>query len=86
MDVTCNIKKFPSLLCNFIDEHSHFTWISFLKPKNIIAQAFLQFKTNVELQLGHKIKVLQSDWGGEFQELTSILLSVTLTRTKWTSW
>lgn len=48
----------------FIDDFSKYTWIYMLKNKSEAFDVFCHFKTQVELQLGHKIKNLQSDWGG----------------------
>ncbi|KAK2454628.1 putative mitochondrial protein [Trifolium repens] len=57
----------------FIDAYSRFTWIYLLKSKSEALTIFKQFKTMVELQLGHSIKILQTDWGGEFRPFTSYL-------------
>lgn len=58
---------------SFIDAFSRFTWIYFLKYKSDFFKAFMHFKTHVENQLDHKIKIIQTDGGGEFQALTSFL-------------
>lgn len=50
---------------HFTDEYSKFTWIFFLKAKDVF-QVFLQFKSTIELKLAIKVKILQSDWSGEF--------------------
>lgn len=36
-------------------------------------QAFVNFKSLVELQLNCKIKAVQSDWGGEYRSLSAYL-------------
>ena len=46
-----------------------------LKHKSETFQVFLHFKSQVELQIGHKIKVVQSDWGGEYRSFTQYLTS-----------
>ena len=46
-----------------------------LKQKSKALQVFLHFKSQVELQLGHNIKVVQSDWGGEYHSFTQYLTS-----------
>ena len=46
----------------FVDAFSWFTWVYFLKNKSEAFQAFLQFKAFVELQLGHRIKSVQSEF------------------------
>lgn len=38
-------------------------------------QTFINFKAQVELQLGYKVKTLQSDWGGEYIAFTELMLS-----------
>ena len=60
---------------HFIDAYSHFTWIYILKHKSEAFQVFLHFKSQVKLQLGHKIKAVQSDWGGEYRSFTKYLTS-----------
>ena len=54
----------------FVDAFSRFTWVYFLKNKSAAFHAFLQFKAAVELQLGHKIKYVESNCGGEFRAFT----------------
>ena len=58
----------------FIDDHTRFTWFYLLKTKDEAYPTFLKFQALIENQLNTKIKVVQSDWGGEFRSL-SILLS-----------
>lgn len=41
------------------------------EKKSDVFHASINFKTQLELQLNYKIKTFQSDWGGEFQGLTS---------------
>ncbi|RVW97157.1 Retrovirus-related Pol polyprotein from transposon TNT 1-94 [Vitis vinifera] len=60
---------------HFIDAYSRFTWIYMLKHKSEAFQVFLHFKSQVELQLGHKIKAVQSDWGGEYRSFTQYITS-----------
>ena len=58
---------------SFIDAFSKYTWIYLLKAKYEVLDIFQHFKKTVELQLNKQIKVLQSDWGGEFRSLTDLL-------------
>lgn len=58
---------------HFIDSFSRFTWIYLLRHKSEAFTAFLNFKTQVELQLDCKIKALQTDWGGEYRSFTDYL-------------
>ena len=60
---------------HFVDAYPRFAWIYLLKHKLDAFQAFLNFKAQVELQLGFKIKAIQTDWGGEYQAFTNFLTS-----------
>lgn len=51
---------------SFVDDHSRFTWIFPLKTKSDFLLCFVKFKKNVENQLERRIKILQTDGGGEF--------------------
>lgn len=62
-----------SYYISFVDAFSRFTWIYLLKSKAEALSIFKQFKTLVELQLGHPIKAVQSDWGGEFRPFSKFL-------------
>ena len=46
-----------------------------LRYKSDAFQAFLNFKTQVELQLGFKVKAIQTNWGGEYRAFTNFLTS-----------
>jgi hypothetical protein len=50
----------------FIDDFSRKTHVYFLKAKGEAFEKFKQYKALVENKIGHKIKVLQSNNGGEF--------------------
>lgn len=52
---------------SFVYAFSWHTLIYFLRKKSNALQMFLTFKTHVELQLGVKIKQLQTDGGGDFR-------------------
>jgi histone deacetylase 1/2 len=54
---------------SFIDACSRFTWIYLLHRNSDVFNVFLQFQTHVERLLGHKIRHVQSDWGGEYRNL-----------------
>lgn len=49
-----------------LDDFSRFTWIYPLRSKVQVVTTFIHFKNLVENQLDGKIKVFQSDQGGEF--------------------
>jgi hypothetical protein len=51
---------------SFIDDYSRKTWIYLLKAKNEVFGKFKEFKALVENLTKRKIKILQSDNGGEF--------------------
>jgi len=50
----------------FIDDFSRKTPVYLLKAKGEAFEKFKQYKALVENEIGHKIKVLRSDNGGEF--------------------
>jgi hypothetical protein len=50
----------------FVDDLSRFTWIYFLRKKYEVFQHLKDFKALVETQFRKKIKVLQTDNGGEY--------------------
>jgi hypothetical protein len=50
----------------FIDDYSRKTWIYFLKAKSEVFTQFHELRALVENELGKRIKVLQSDNGGEY--------------------
>jgi transposase InsO family protein len=51
---------------NFIDDFSRKIHVYFLKSKGEAFEKFKQYKALVENKVGHKIKVLRSDNGGEY--------------------
>jgi histone deacetylase 1/2 len=56
---------------SFIDDHSKFTWIYLLHRKSEVFQCCHDFQTLVERQFDRKIRAIQTDWGGEYQALSS---------------
>jgi hypothetical protein len=50
----------------FFDDFLCFTWIFFLRKKSEVFQHLKDFKSLVETQSGKKIKILQTDNGGEY--------------------
>ena len=56
-----------------MDAFSRYTWIYLLRNKSDSFQTFQNFKAQAKLQLGFKIKCLQSDWRGEFCAFTDYL-------------
>lgn len=51
----------------FLDDFSHFLWVFPLRRKNEVFSKFLQFYKYVETQFNTRIKALQCDNGGEYQ-------------------
>jgi hypothetical protein len=54
---------------SFIDAFSKFTWTYLMHDRSEAPCFFLQFQTHVERLLGTKIKIVQLDWGGEYQKI-----------------
>lgn len=50
----------------FVDDHSRYSWFYPLKFKSDFYEVFIRFQKYVENQFNKKIKVFQSDGGGEF--------------------
>ena len=57
----------------FIDDFSKYTWLFPLRKKSDVLSTFIEFKKKVENQFSTRIVSFQSDWGGEFQALTTYL-------------
>ena len=57
----------------FTDDFSKYTWLFPLRRKSDVLTTFTEFKMKVENQFSTKIISFQSDWGGEFQALTTYL-------------
>ncbi|RDX85827.1 hypothetical protein CR513_32923, partial [Mucuna pruriens] len=49
----------------FIDDYSMYNYLYLIHKKSQSVDIFKSFKAEVELQLGKKIKVVKSDYGGE---------------------
>lgn len=56
----------------FVHDFSKYTWLFPMKKKIEVFIIFCDFHVKAE-QFSTKLQVLQSDWGGEFQALTSYL-------------
>jgi histone deacetylase 1/2 len=54
---------------SFIDDFSKFTWIYLLRHKSEVFQRFHDFQNLVECMFNWKIVAVQTDWGGEYQQL-----------------
>ncbi|GJT19667.1 putative RNA-directed DNA polymerase [Tanacetum coccineum] len=58
--------KGASYFLTFTDDFSRYGYVYLLKHKHEVFETFKVFKSEVELQLGKKIKALRSDRGGEY--------------------
>ena len=54
---------------SFIDDYSRFRWIYLLKHKSGVEQVFYAFLAHVERLFNTKIRVVQSELGGEYHKL-----------------
>jgi transposase InsO family protein len=61
---------------SFIDDFSKFTWIYLLRQKSEVFTCFREFQSLVERQFDRKIRAVQSDWGGEYQALSSFFTNM----------
>jgi hypothetical protein len=59
---------------SFIDDYSKFTWIYLIKFKSEVFQKFHEFQALVERLFDRKIIAMQTDWGGEYEQLNSFLV------------
>nr|GFB53334.1 hypothetical protein [Tanacetum cinerariifolium] len=59
-------RKSASYFLTFTDDFSRYGYVYLLKHKHEVFENFKVFKSEVELQLGKKIKALRSDRGGEY--------------------
>jgi len=51
----------------FIDDHSRKVWVSLLKTKDQVLEAFKEFHAKVECETGQKLKCVRADNGGEYR-------------------
>ena len=57
----------------FVDDYSKYTWLFPMKNKSDVFSIFCDFHVKAERQFSTKLQSLQSDWGGEYQALTTYL-------------
>jgi len=62
---TCSHQGFAYFI-TWIDDKSHKVFVDAMKEKSKVAQHLRAFVMRVELETGHKLKVLHSDGGGEY--------------------
>jgi len=56
----------PKYSITFIDDYSRYMYLYLLRTKDEALDAFKIFKAEVEKQCGKQIKIVRSDWGGEY--------------------
>lgn len=75
----------PSPICStngskyyvyFLDAFSRYTWLYPLSCKADVTTIFVKFQAYVERFFDFKIKSVQSDWGGEYRPLNTLLHSL----------
>lgn len=59
---------------SIVDIATMYTWIYFLQKKSDVARTFVELHSNVERQLVHLLKSVQTNGGGEFKYLSLYLL------------
>ena len=64
---------------SFIDDFSKFSWIYLLKNKSDVFKKFRLFQAHVERLFDPKIISMQTDWGGEYQRLSSFFERIGIT-------
>ena len=60
----------------FFSLRTKFIWLFPLKLKSDVEKVFMLFKTSVERQFNHTIKNIQSDWGGEYRRMSTLLTQI----------
>ena len=53
---------------SFIDDHSRKVWVSLLKTKDQVLEAFKEFHAKVERETGQKLKSIRADNGREYHD------------------
>lgn len=57
----------------FIDDCTKFVWIYFLSHKSQVYPTFVQFRKMIKTQFNCAIKSMQTDWGGEYRNISTFL-------------
>ncbi|HEV7735754.1 MAG TPA: DDE-type integrase/transposase/recombinase, partial [Chlamydiales bacterium] len=53
-------------ILNFVDDYTSMTWAYLLKTKDQAASKFKEWRAIVEVESGHRVKILRTDNGGEY--------------------
>jgi transposase InsO family protein len=64
---------------SFIDDFSKFTWNYLLKHRSNVIDKFHSFQAHVERLFNCKILAMLTDWGGEYQKLSSFFYRIGIT-------
>lgn len=59
----------------FVDDFTRYSWIYPFKFQSEVASIVMQFHKLVEQQFDTKVRIFQSDWGGEFRNLVTYFAS-----------
>jgi transposase InsO family protein len=71
----CSINGFKYYV-SFLDAFTRYTWLFPISCKSDVYATFKQFQLHVERFFDSKIKIVQSDWGGEYRSLQKFLHSL----------
>ena len=64
---------------SFMDAYSRYTWLYPMTNKSDILSIFIKWQKYVERYLNTTIKMVQSDWGGEYRSLHNFLQNCDIT-------
>ena len=64
---------------SFLDAYSRYTWLYPMINKSDVLPIFIKWQRNVEWYFNQKIKMVQSDWGGEYRSLNKFLQNCGIT-------
>uniref|UniRef100_A0A2N9J5B9 Integrase catalytic domain-containing protein n=1 Tax=Fagus sylvatica TaxID=28930 RepID=A0A2N9J5B9_FAGSY len=71
----CSVNGFKYYV-SFLDAFTRYTWLFPISCKSDVYATFKQFQIHVERFFDSKIKIVQSDWGGEYRSLQKFLHSL----------
>jgi hypothetical protein len=64
---------------SFVDDFSKYTWVYLIRHKLEVFSIFHSFQKLVERTFDKKIIVMQTDWGGEYQKLSTFFSKIGIT-------
>jgi transposase len=74
-----NSIRWKKYYVSFIDDFSKFTWVYLLQFKSEVFQKILEYQKMVKCLFDTKIVAMQTDWGEEYQKLSSFLTQISVT-------